>query len=288
MLRPAPRMDVAELVEVPQAALEAPAAAPPAVEIPATALAAPVPEVPVAALEAPAFDATKLSDVVPQDLSLPDLQGPDLSGIIDVASQFVRAEYLPLIAAFTVVPLGAFLIYVLLDGAAGLFRFATGAKTEYPSVSGPLAAEAEGEPSVWAEDSSFDSELSAWPVLLQLRRELEAMPAEEARRTKLEVGTNWKPRTTTAKPFADDREGFMFFQGPTPLTGNQPDLPGFFSSDNLSQAKASAASIGGTQKAVIAVAAAGTALLFLFLVLSPLPPLPDVFGGAGEVVTAAP
>jgi len=232
-LRSAPRMDVAELAqEMPAAAPEAPAPVA-ALEVPIAAL-----EVPVATPEVPAIAA----DVVPQDLSLPDLPLPDLplpdlSELLDVASQFVRIEYLPLIAAFTVLPMGAFLSYILLDGFAGLFRLVTGKKTTPRSpVSGPLAAEAEGEPSVWAAEAaegSFDTELSAWPVILQMKRELEAMPAEEARRTKLEVGTNWKPRTTTAKPFADDREGFMFFQGPTPLTAVQPDLPGFFSGDNF-------------------------------------------------------
>ena len=43
-------------------------------------------------------------------------------------------------------------------------------------------------------------------------------PSEE-RRQKLEVGTNWPPRTSTIY-----REGYQFFQGPTPKTGYQADL----------------------------------------------------------------
>ena len=46
----------------------------------------------------------------------------------------------------------------------------------------------------------------------------------------------WPPRTTTVSDgtfFNNNREGFMFFQGPTPLTGTQEGLPSFFSGDNF-------------------------------------------------------
>merc|ERR1712187_189255 len=51
---------------------------------------------------------------------------------------------------------------------------------------------------------------------------------EEERKLKLEIGTNWRPRTSTVKG-----EGYQFFQGPTPKTGVQEDMPDFFSKDNL-------------------------------------------------------
>jgi hypothetical protein len=47
--------------------------------------------------------------------------------------------------------------------------------------------------------------------------------AEEERRQKLEVGCNFPPRTSTVPG-----EGYQFFQGPTPKTGIQENLPSFF------------------------------------------------------------
>lgn len=79
----------------------------------------------------------------------------------------------------------------------------------------------------------FDEELSAWPAILEIKDGLEALSPEEQRRQKLEVGTNWPPRTSTEDPFDVNREGYMFFQGPTPLTSVQDNLPSFFSSDNF-------------------------------------------------------
>jgi len=55
------------------------------------------------------------------------------------------------------------------------------------------------------------------------------LSADEERRLKLEIGTNWRPRTSTVKG-----EGYQFFQGPTPKTGVQEDLPDFFSAENFS------------------------------------------------------
>lgn len=80
----------------------------------------------------------------------------------------------------------------------------------------------------------FDEELSAWPAILEIQESLASKSPEEQRRLKLEVGTNWPPRTSTAAPFDVEREGYMFFQGPTPLTSVQDGLPSFFSSENFS------------------------------------------------------
>jgi len=98
---------------------------------------------------------------------------------------------------------------------------------------------------------TFDDDLSAWPAILQIKDSLEEMPPAEQRRQRLEVGTNWPPRTTTAMvgeregPLAffdfDDtgREGYMFFQGPTPKTGVQPDLAPLLSKEDLANTKVS-------------------------------------------------
>jgi len=50
----------------------------------------------------------------------------------------------------------------------------------------------------------------------------------EERKLKLEVGTNWAPRTSTVKG-----EGYQFFQGPTPKTGTQEGMADFFSKDTI-------------------------------------------------------
>ena len=51
---------------------------------------------------------------------------------------------------------------------------------------------------------------------------------EKRRESKLITGTNWPPRT---KPTPG--EGYFFFQGPTPKTAVQEDLPSFFSAENF-------------------------------------------------------
>lgn len=232
---PALRMDVADLAE-------AVAEVAPSVDAPAAAV---VPEVAVApameAAVAPAMEAavapameisTQVPDVVAESGSLAAM----VADFTEVASHWVNIDYLPLILVFTVLPILSFLGYILIDGVTGLFRMASGAKTEIIATSGPLAPEEDLYASVWKDDASVDKALSAWPAILQVKRELETMPAEEARRIKLEVGTNWPPRTTTAKAtgfWNDDREGFMFFQGPTPKTAVQAGLPSFFSQDNF-------------------------------------------------------
>ena len=49
------------------------------------------------------------------------------------------------------------------------------------------------------------------------------LSVEEMRQLKLESSANWPPRT---KP--QEGEGYIFFQGPTPKTGTQPDRASFF------------------------------------------------------------
>ena len=75
------------------------------------------------------------------------------------------------------------------------------------------------------------------------------------RRQKLEVGTNWPPRTSTVAG-----EGYQFFQGPTPKTGVQEGMPGFFEGvgEGLSEANTGAF-------VAIGAAAVGSAALFTFL-----------------------
>lgn len=74
---------------------------------------------------------------------------------------------------------------------------------------------------------------------------------------KLEVGTNWPPRTTTTAPFdSTNREGFMMFQHPTPKTSVQDDLPGFFSTENFDDVE-----VPTVLKGLAAVGGAGTLLL---------------------------
>lgn len=63
----------------------------------------------------------------------------------------------------------------------------------------------------------------------------EALTPEEERKLKLEVGTNWRPRTSTVKG-----EGYQFFQGPSPKTSVQEGMPDFFSSDNFADSDAGA------------------------------------------------
>ena len=77
--------------------------------------------------------------------------------------------------------------------------------------------------------------------------------AEEERRQKLEVGTNWPPRTSTIAG-----EGYQFFQGPTPKTGVQEDLPSFFSFNDVG-------GISTVQAAFVGVAAVGSLALAAFV-----------------------
>merc|ERR1719387_1861796 len=51
---------------------------------------------------------------------------------------------------------------------------------------------------------------------------------QDRRLNKLVTGTNWPPRTEPTPG-----KGYFFFQGPTPKTAVQDDLPSFFSAENF-------------------------------------------------------
>ena len=63
-----------------------------------------------------------------------------------------------------------------------------------------------------------------------VRMELSALEKKKAARRKsaLQTGTNWPPRTDPIPG-----KGYLFFQGPTPKTSVQADLPSFFSAENF-------------------------------------------------------
>mmetsp|Transcript_17118 Transcript_17118/g.28665 ORF Transcript_17118/g.28665 Transcript_17118/m.28665 type:complete len:151 (+) Transcript_17118:49-501(+) len=63
-------------------------------------------------------------------------------------------------------------------------------------------------------------------------QDLDSLSPEEERRLKLEIGTNWRPRTSTVAG-----QGYTFFQGPTPKTSVQEGMPDFFSADNFAGAE---------------------------------------------------
>ena len=160
-----------------------------------------------------------------------------LAGVTEAASGYIDAKWLPIVAVSTLLPTAMLLSLMLLDGGLGLVALVTGKKwTAVERSLPPLPDEADDE-GAWTaladECLNADGELSAWPALLEIQKGLEAMPPEERRRLKLETGTNWPPRTPTTQPFSIDREGFMFFQGPTPLTAVQEGLPSFLSGDNF-------------------------------------------------------
>ena len=206
---------------------------------PAVAMVPAVDALPVDTAPAPLVGApdTLPSLVLPEGLdsvpSLPALPEP-LASLARAASESVDSELLPIIAASTLLPIGLLLGFILIDSLTGLVSQMSGKSQEIISAAGPLAAE-DGEGSVWDEDTTFEQTQSAWPAILALKRELETMSPEEQRRTKLEIGTNWPPRTDSSKPFDINREGFMFFQGPTPLTAVQENMPSFFSRANFEE-----------------------------------------------------
>ncbi|KAL1515122.1 hypothetical protein AB1Y20_004184 [Prymnesium parvum] len=83
---------------------------------------------------------------------------------------------------------------------------------------------------------------------------------EEERKLKLEIGTNWPPRTSTVPG-----QGYQFFQGPTPKTSFQEDLPDFFSKENLS---INIEEIGLVPKVAVGVTAALTLWLLVTLLIA--------------------
>jgi hypothetical protein len=77
------------------------------------------------------------------------------------------------------------------------------------------------------------------------------------RKLKLELSANYRPRTPPI-----EGEGYIFFQGPTPKTGKQADLPSFFSSENFD-----GADLGGLPLPVKILVPLGGAI-FLALVVA--------------------
>ena len=174
----------------------------------------------------------KVPDVSLPDVSLPSLPGglelPSLPSLpLDALTGVVDEELLPIVATAVLGPIGLFSLLLLIDALVSIPKLFSGDKK--PKGATP---EPEGG-SVGVPPDTFDEELSLWPAILEIQRSLATMAPEEQRRVKLETGTNWPPRTTTTKPFQVDREGYMFFQGPTPKTGVQSDLPSFFSGANF-------------------------------------------------------
>ena len=172
---------------------------------------------PQVATEAPAvFEALPS----PSEFSIAD----SLSAIVEATSPYIERDALPIVAVSVLLPIGSFLAYMFIDAIVALFQLVKGGGTS-PSAE-TFAAMSEDE-----LIATFDEELSAWPAILAIQKELSEMPPAEQRQTKLETGTNWPPRTTTTRPFEIERDGFMFFQGPTPKTSVQEDLPAFLSAD---------------------------------------------------------
>ena len=66
-------------------------------------------------------------------------------------------------------------------------------------------------------------------------------------------------------------EGYIFFQGPTPKTGTQPDLPSFL--EDLQQAQTRFAALNTVPKVGIGTAAALSFVLFIVLII-PTGPTP--------------
>lgn len=214
---------------VPAPVAAAPVALPAVVEPPVATMA---PDVSMTAPPSVASDVV-LSPSADADADLSSIFSSlsELAESLQEASKdYIDPNFFPVVATFVLVPVSLFFILLLVDSVNALIRLVTDAKTETITANGPVTAEGGG---VWDEDASFDDALSAWPAILELKRGLEALPAEDQRRLKLEDGTNWPPRTTTAKPFDDERTGYMFFQAPTPLTSNQEGMPGFFSQANF-------------------------------------------------------
>ena len=96
------------------------------------------------------------------------------------------------------------------------------------------------------------------------RRKTENMTDEEKRKVKVETSANWPPRTPPLYG-----EGYFFFQGPTPLTGEQADLPGFF--DELSGSAARFQSLSTIQKGLIGSAALLSFVLLIILIIPTAP-----------------
>merc|ERR1719387_2263194 len=83
---------------------------------------------------------------------------------------------------------------------------------------------------------------------------------QDRRLNKLVTGTNWPPRTEPTPG-----KGYFFFQGPTPKTAVQDDLPDFFSTENFADVD-----IKPVQLAVTATGFGALALILLGLNAGPV------------------
>lgn len=88
-------------------------------------------------------------------------------------------------------------------------------------------------------------------------RDPESWTPEEERKVKLELSANYRPRTSTVKG-----EGYQFFQGPTPLTGEQEGMADFLSKENFQEA----GSLSIVQKGILGVAVLGVLALLVALI----------------------
>lgn len=157
------------------------------------------------------------------------------SQLVEATSGVIDREMLPVVAVSVLLPLALFGWLLFTDLLKGLLDLVTGKKPDFEVQPIPFTEEADAamaQQSAAGEDA-LARELSAWPAILGIKRSLEALAPEEQRRLKLETGTNFPPRTPTTKPFAIDREGYTFFQGPSPRTAVQEGMPSFFSAENF-------------------------------------------------------
>lgn len=221
------------------AAQEATTAIAPSVAIPEPAVVAvaPVVATPEPAVVAPPPEAAvSLPDVSLPSVALPDVGLPDVelpafglpTELLETVKEYIKEDYIPLVAFSVLFPTALLLMFIFSDLVTNLFT-----QPKPLQLGSSLPTTLEDGSVMPAEQDTFEDEASMWPTILEIKSVVAAMPAEEQRKLKLETGTNWPPTSTTVKPFDDAREGYTFFQGPSPLTGQQPDMPSFFSGANF-------------------------------------------------------
>lgn len=205
----------------------------------------------------------------PSDFALPEVGLPEVPELalpsfpslppelLQTAKLYIDEQWLPLIAASVLLPTGLLLITMFTDLLTYVIR-----RPQPLKLGSSIPTVADDGTEIEAEQDTFRDELSAWPAILEIQRGLASLPPEEQRRIKLEVGTNFPPRTTTTRPFDDAREGFTFFQGPTPLTGVQEGMPDYFSKANFEAIK-----VPGVLKVLIGVFSLSFLALAVLLLL---------------------
>jgi len=199
--------------------------------VPAASEITPLPAEPLAPPALPSLPSPPPPIIASEPESTLPLSLPSLPSLpLEAASGWVKPELLPVVATSVLAPLGLFAALLLTD----LLKAALALVSNDGRPKGADEPAEPGEEGTLAVPrDTFADELSVWPALLTLQESLAALPADEARRVKLEAGTNWPPRTSTARPFDELREGYMFFQGPTPLTSVQEGLAPFASRADL-------------------------------------------------------